>query len=87
MSNNDRLFEENYITGNVIMCFTEDFVFAGLSYNETLLPILWRFLSDLGPNCGLKVFLEMLSVTPDSTIHPVFSLLTLFCEAASNYIW
>ncbi|XP_060602901.1 ubiquitin-protein ligase E3B-like [Ruditapes philippinarum] len=61
-------------------------IVSGLSYNEILLPILWRFLCDMGPNCGLKVFLDLLQQTPESTIHPVFSLLTLFCEAASNYI-
>ena len=62
------------------------FVAAGLSYTETLLPILWRFLCDLGPGCGIKTFLELLSQTPNSTIHPIFSLLTLFCETASHLI-
>ena len=41
---------------------------------------------DLGPNCGLKNFLELLSQAPNSTIHPVFSLLTVFCDAASHFI-
>lgn len=61
-------------------------IVSGLSYNEILLPILWRFLCDLGPCCGLKVFIDLLQQTPESTIHPIFSLLTLFCETASNYI-
>ncbi|KAL4223687.1 Ubiquitin-protein ligase E3B [Mactra antiquata] len=61
-------------------------IVSGLSYNDILLPILWRFLCDLGPNCGLKVFIDLLQQTPESTIHPIFSLLTLFCDAASNYI-
>ncbi|XP_052798070.1 ubiquitin-protein ligase E3B-like [Mya arenaria] len=61
-------------------------IISGLSYHEILLRYLWRFLSDLGPVCGLKVFLDLLTSAPDSTIHPVFSMLTLFCETAANYI-
>ncbi|XP_076453206.1 ubiquitin-protein ligase E3B-like [Babylonia areolata] len=61
-------------------------ILGGLSYTETLLPILWRFLCDLGPTCGLKTFLDLLSQAPNSTVHPVFSLLTLFCETASHLI-
>ncbi|KAK7087302.1 ubiquitin-protein ligase E3B-like isoform X2 [Littorina saxatilis] len=61
-------------------------ILGGLSYTETLLPILWRFLCDLGPSCGLKTFLELLAQAPNSTIHPIFSLLTLFCETASHLI-
>lgn len=61
-------------------------ILGGLSYNDVLLPILWKFLVDLGPNCGLKSFLELLSQAPNSTIHPVFSLLTIFCDAASHFI-
>ncbi|KAL5016325.1 hypothetical protein ScPMuIL_005914 [Solemya velum] len=61
-------------------------ILGGLSYNDVLLPILWRFLCDMGPNCGLKTFLEILSQAPNSTIHPVFSLLCLFCETASHLI-
>ncbi|KAK7473434.1 hypothetical protein BaRGS_00035310 [Batillaria attramentaria] len=61
-------------------------ILGGLSYTDTLLPLLWRFLCDLGPTCGLKTFLELLTQAPNSTIHPVFSLLTLFCETASHLI-
>ncbi|KAK3084530.1 hypothetical protein FSP39_014813 [Pinctada imbricata] len=61
-------------------------ILGGLSYNDVLLPILWKFLCDMGPTCGLKTFLELLSQAPNSTIHPVFSLLTVFCNAASHYI-
>ncbi|GFO13715.1 ubiquitin-protein ligase e3b-like [Plakobranchus ocellatus] len=59
---------------------------VGLAYNETLLPILWRFLCDLGPHCGLKTFIELLTQAPNSTIDPIFSLLSLFCETASHMI-
>lgn len=61
-------------------------ILGGLSYTDALLPLLWRFLCDLGQMCGLKTFMELLSQAPNSTIHPVFSLLTLFCETASHLI-
>ncbi|XP_005112992.2 ubiquitin-protein ligase E3B [Aplysia californica] len=61
-------------------------ILGGLAYNNVLLPILWRFLCDLGPHCGLKTFIDLLSQAPGSTIHPVFSLLSLFCETASHMI-
>ncbi|KAK6968619.1 ubiquitin-protein ligase E3B [Biomphalaria glabrata] len=61
-------------------------ILGGLAYNDILLPILWRFLCDLGPHCGLKTFLDLLAQAPNSTIHPVFSLLSLFCETASHMI-
>ncbi|XP_059171742.1 ubiquitin-protein ligase E3B-like [Physella acuta] len=61
-------------------------ILGGLAYNDILLPILWRFLCDLGPHCGLKTFIELLTQAPNSTIHPVFSLLSLFCETASHMI-
>ncbi|XP_055995388.1 ubiquitin-protein ligase E3B-like isoform X2 [Ostrea edulis] len=61
-------------------------ILSGISYNQVLLPALWKFLCDLGPNCGLKVFLDFLNQTPNSVIHPIFSLLTVFCEAATHYI-
>ncbi|KAH9492187.1 Ubiquitin-protein ligase E3B [Bulinus truncatus] len=61
-------------------------ILGGLAYNDVLLPILWRFLCDLGPHCGLKTFVDLLAQAPNSTIHPVFSLLSLFCETASHMI-
>ncbi|XP_055959426.1 ubiquitin-protein ligase E3B [Patella vulgata] len=61
-------------------------IIGGLSYNAMLLPNLWRFLCDLGPMCGMKIFQDLLSQTPNSTIHQVFSLLTLFCETASHLL-
>nr|XP_022345739.1 ubiquitin-protein ligase E3B-like [Crassostrea virginica] len=61
-------------------------ILSGISYNKALLPALWKFLCDLGPNCGLKVFLDLLTQAPNSVIHPLFSLLTVFCEAATHYI-
>ncbi|XP_014785402.1 ubiquitin-protein ligase E3B isoform X2 [Octopus bimaculoides] len=61
-------------------------ILGGLSYNKVLLPILWKFLCDLGPNCGLKVFLELFPQSPNTTLHPVFSLLSLFSESAGHLI-
>ncbi|BFZ18278.1 hypothetical protein BsWGS_21317 [Bradybaena similaris] len=61
-------------------------ILGGLAYTDILLPILWRFLCDLGSHCGLKIFIELLAQTPNSVRHPAFSLLSLFCETASHMI-
>ncbi|CAH1803144.1 unnamed protein product, partial [Owenia fusiformis] len=61
-------------------------ILAGLSCHDVLLPALWMFISGLGQNCGLKVFLETLSSQPNNTDHVLFQLLILFCDCASHLI-
>ncbi|XP_023931674.1 ubiquitin-protein ligase E3B-like, partial [Lingula anatina] len=62
------------------------FILSGLSYQDLFLPNLWSFFCDFGPNCGLNAFIELLTSSPNNTHHPVFQMLTLFCDAASHLI-
>ncbi|PIK34771.1 hypothetical protein BSL78_28404, partial [Apostichopus japonicus] len=60
-------------------------ILTGLSYKELLLPRLWRFMTELGPQGGLHVFQECLP--RDLETHPpILSVLVLFCDVASYLI-
>ena len=58
----------------------------GLCCQDLLLPRLWKLITDLGPQSGLKMFLDILTQTPNYTGHMVFSLLQLGCDTASHII-
>ncbi|UYV76096.1 UBE3B [Cordylochernes scorpioides] len=60
-------------------------ILTGLSYHGTLLPGLWRFLCSLGPQGGLKAFLDHVGVT-SKTCSPECQMLTLFCDCATHLI-
>ena len=57
----------------------------GLCYQDKVLHHLWLFLCSLGPNCGLKAFLELLAVNTKCTA-PEFQMLILFCNCMTNYV-
>ncbi|XP_033627556.1 ubiquitin-protein ligase E3B-like [Asterias rubens] len=59
-------------------------ILTGLSYRDLLLPRLWRFIAELGPQGGLKLFLECLSSSMES--HNILSVLVLFCDVATYLI-
>ncbi|XP_064648502.1 ubiquitin-protein ligase E3B-like isoform X2 [Lineus longissimus] len=61
-------------------------ILAGLSYQDFLLPLLWRFMCMMGPQCGLKNYLEILSTYPNDTDHSLFHMLMLFADAATHLI-
>lgn len=61
-------------------------VFWGLCYKDILLPRLWKIVTDLGPGCGIKGFLDILSQTPNNLNHMVFDLLQLSCDTSSHII-
>lgn len=60
-------------------------ILSGLCYNDTLLHDLFILVTTLGPNCGLKSFLELLSV-PSSVNSPPVLLLLLFCDLMTHYV-
>ncbi|KAJ1522162.1 hypothetical protein ONE63_002473 [Megalurothrips usitatus] len=60
-------------------------ILTGLCYQDRVLHHLWLFLCSLGPNCGLKAFLELLAVNTKCSA-PEFQMLILFCRCMTNYV-
>ena len=66
---------------------TSTFAYTGLCCQDLILPPLVRLLSELGPQCGLQLFLDMLtSGSNNSTESSIFPLLQLICDLASYTI-
>lgn len=61
-------------------------ILSGLCYNHSLLHDLFLLLASLGPNCGLKGLLELLSVNTASTYTPPLLMLLLFCDLMTHYV-
>ncbi len=60
-------------------------ILSGLCYQNLLLLPLWRLLQSLGPNCGLKTFVDHLSTNSKGTA-PEFQILILFCDCLSYVV-
>lgn len=60
-------------------------ILSGLCYNDTLLHDLFILIASLGPNCGLKSLLELLSLSSD-TLSPPLIMLLLFCDLMTHYV-
>jgi len=60
-------------------------ILNGLCFGDLLLKPLWIFLNSLGQTCGLKSFLELLSVNKNGTA-PEFQMLILFCDTFSHLV-
>ncbi|CAM1325746.1 UBE3B (predicted) [Pycnogonum litorale] len=61
-------------------------VLTGLCYNDSsLLPKLWKFIKLLGPNSGIKSFLDLLAMSTKS-VSPEFQMLMLFCDCSAHLI-
>lgn len=60
-------------------------ILTGLCLHDYILSNLWKFISSLGSNNGLKPFLEHLTIYT-KTNTPEFHILILFCECASHLI-
>jgi len=59
----------------------------GLCYQDILLPKLWLLITHLGPQCGLRMFLDVLAVkSTNPTSHPLFSLFHLAADTSLNII-
>lgn len=61
-------------------------ILSGLCYNDTLLHDLFILIASLGPNCGLKSFLELLSMSSNVTYPPPLLMLLLFCDLMTQYV-
>jgi len=60
-------------------------ILNGLCFGDLLIKPLWIFLNSLGPNCGMKSFLELLSVNKSGTA-PEFQMLILFCDTLNHLV-
>lgn len=60
-------------------------ILTGLCYQNSLLHNLWLFLYSLGPNCGMKTFLNILAENTKYS-DPEFQMLQLFCDCMTHYV-
>ncbi|XP_011210956.1 ubiquitin-protein ligase E3B [Bactrocera dorsalis] len=60
-------------------------ILTGICYNDNVLYDLWLLLTSLGPNCGLKEFMELLK--QDNVLQkPQVTMLMLFCDSMTHYV-
>lgn len=60
-------------------------ILTGLCYQDVVLPNLWKFICCLGPNYGLKSFLDHLAINTKTTA-PEFQMLMLFYDCCTHLI-
>lgn len=60
-------------------------ILSGLCYHDTLIHDLFILLASLGPNCGLKSMLELLTMSSTSYAPPLLMLL-LFCDLMTHFV-
>ena len=60
-------------------------ILAGLCLHDYILKNLWIFITSLGPQNGMKAFLDHLALQTKSN-GPEFHILMLFCECSSHII-
>ncbi|KAJ8948179.1 hypothetical protein NQ318_010452 [Aromia moschata] len=60
-------------------------ILTGLCYQNTMLYDLWLFLCSLGPNCGMKAFLDHLAFNTKCSA-PEFQMLQLFADCMAHYV-
>ncbi|KAJ8263648.1 hypothetical protein COCON_G00161050 [Conger conger] len=60
-------------------------ILTGLTYLDDLLPKLWAFICELGPQGGLKLFLECLNNDTDES-KQLLAMLMLFCDCSRHLI-
>ncbi|CAH0406320.1 unnamed protein product [Chilo suppressalis] len=60
-------------------------ILTGLCNQDEILYSLWQFLCTLGPNCGLKAFLDLLAANTKASA-PEFQMLVLFADCMTHYV-
>ncbi|RXG67758.1 Ubiquitin-protein ligase E3B [Armadillidium vulgare] len=73
-----------YMTTSTLSQLKMD-ILTGICHRSDVLRSLWVVLLSLGPNCGLKTFLNLLSVTT-KTSAPEFQFLILFFDATTHLV-
>ncbi|CDR07010.1 unnamed protein product [Oncorhynchus mykiss] len=60
-------------------------ILTGLTYLDDLLPKLWAFICELGPQGGLKLFIECLNNDTEES-KQLLAMLMLFCDCSRHLI-
>uniref|UniRef100_A0A3B4YTF1 Ubiquitin-protein ligase E3B n=1 Tax=Seriola lalandi dorsalis TaxID=1841481 RepID=A0A3B4YTF1_SERLL len=60
-------------------------ILTGLTHLDDLLPKLWAFICELGPQGGLKLFMECLNNDTEES-KQLLSMLMLFCDCSRHLI-
>ncbi|XP_045445888.1 ubiquitin-protein ligase E3B [Melitaea cinxia] len=60
-------------------------ILTGLCNQDEILYSLWQFLCTLGPNSGLKSFLDLLALNTKASA-PEFQMLVLFSDCMTHYV-
>ncbi|XP_069475520.1 ubiquitin-protein ligase E3B isoform X2 [Ambystoma mexicanum] len=60
-------------------------ILTGLTHLDDLLPKLWAFICELGPQGGLKLFIECLSNDTEES-QRLLAMLMLFCDCSRHLI-
>ncbi|KAL1490103.1 hypothetical protein ABEB36_012844 [Hypothenemus hampei] len=60
-------------------------ILTGFCYQNFILSNLWMFIYSLGPNCGLKTFLDHLAFSTKCSA-PEFHMLQLFTDCMIHYV-
>ncbi|XP_068149588.1 ubiquitin-protein ligase E3B isoform X2 [Drosophila tropicalis] len=60
-------------------------ILTGICYNDNVLYDIWLLLTSLGPNCGMKEYLELLKCEVGQQ-KPQTAMLMLFCDCMTHYV-
>lgn len=66
-------------------CFSALSLLVGLTHLDDLLPKLWAFICELGPQGGLKLFMECLNNDTEES-KQLLAMLMLFCDCSRHLI-
>ncbi|KAH8301101.1 hypothetical protein KR018_001796 [Drosophila ironensis] len=61
------------------------YILSGICYNENVLYDIWLLITSLGPNCGMKEYLELLK-SEANLQKPQTAMLMLFCDCMTHYV-
>jgi len=60
-------------------------ILTGICYNDNVLYDIWFLITSLGPNCGMKEYLELLK-SETNLQKPQTAMLMLFCDCMTHYV-
>ncbi|KAH8378895.1 hypothetical protein KR009_001935 [Drosophila setifemur] len=60
-------------------------ILTGICYNDNVLYDIWLLITSLGPNCGMKEYLELLKCETNMQ-KPQTAMLMLFCDCMTHYV-